>query len=302
MAIFKLITLDNNIDGAELVEATKTELELEKYLESWLERSPWAIAQEPLMWIGRQASAPLEDSIVFPDLLGVDKDGNLVVVEFKKGKAPREVVAQILEYASWACELSEDIIRKLSSLYYTKKCDCYDNFDQNFCKIFETDEVPRLNQRLRLFIIAEDISSTIARVCRFLRASHSVDINCIAVAIYKTEAGEILVSTETIVGLEDLVSKEPSRRWSGPEPVKQIVFNAVEELTKGNITYIFSPKEVAELILKKYPTFNKSTIGCQIISDCVNHNSRHHYPGGEDRYWWVSPGKYRLFDAETDKT
>ncbi len=43
------------------------------------------------------------------------------------------------------------------------------------------------------------------------------------------------------------------------------------------------------------------TVGCQIISDSVNHTSRHHYPGGEDRYWWKEKGKYKLFDPSTDK-
>ncbi len=35
----------------------------------------------------------------FSDLLGLDKDGNIVIVELKRGKTPREVVAQLLEYA-----------------------------------------------------------------------------------------------------------------------------------------------------------------------------------------------------------
>ena len=55
-------------------------------------------------------------------------------------------------------------------------------------------------------------------------------------------------------------------------------------------------KEVTERILRESATFNKSTVGCQIIAGCVNQPSRHHYPGGEDRYWWLSPGKYRLYD------
>ncbi len=61
-----------------------------------------------------------------------------------------------------------------------------------------------------------------------------------------------------------------------------------------------SPKEVTQVVLNKYPNFNKSTVGCQIISDCVNHTSRHHCPGGKDRYWWVEKGKYRLFNPEYD--
>jgi hypothetical protein len=34
-------------------------------------------------------------------LLGVDVAGACVVVELKRGQAPREVIAQALEYAAW---------------------------------------------------------------------------------------------------------------------------------------------------------------------------------------------------------
>jgi hypothetical protein len=95
--------------------------------------------------------------------------------------------------------------------------------------------------------------------------------------------------------------KRTGNRWSGEIPVRQVVWEAVQELTNSDKKFIFSPKEVKQAVLKKYLSFNKSTIGCQIISDCVGHSSRHHYPGGENRYWWVDKGKYRLFDPKKDK-
>ena len=175
------------------------------------------------------------------------------------------------------------------------------DFAAVFAHVFETDEVPTLNGRLRLFIMAEEIPPAVARVCRFLRTTHGVDVSCMAVSAYETEAGEILVSTELITGQEDVAGPRRPRspRWSGDKSVKQVVWEAALELTKGEHSHVFAPKEVTEAVLKKYPTFNRSTVGCQIISDCVNHTSRHHYPGGEDRYWWVDWGKYRLYDGES---
>ena len=89
MAIFKLQKDGNDISNAELIEASKTNIDLELHLESWLEKSPWAIAQEPLIWIGRQTTASCDDTTIFPDLLGIDKDGNIVVVELKRGRTER---------------------------------------------------------------------------------------------------------------------------------------------------------------------------------------------------------------------
>lgn len=303
MAIFKLRINGDDIAQAELVEAPKTSLDLESHLESWLERSPWAIAQEPLLVIGRQTSASVEEGTVFPDLLALDKDGNVVIVELKKGRAPREVTAQLLEYAAWASELADDAIIDMAAAYLAHSGEPpLQQVTTAFCIAFEADELPTLNQRQRQFIAAEEIPPSVARVCRFLRTSHGVDVNCIAFSVFQTEAGEILVSSEWVVGHEDVIGtkKAPGHKWSGDKPVKQVVWEAVQKLTHCDKSFVFSPKEISQQVLQDYPGFNKSTVSCQIISDCVNHTSRHHYPGGEDRYWWLEKGKYRLFDAGQD--
>lgn len=304
MPIFKLDKKGTDISEALLIEASKTTLDLEKHLECWLERSPWAIAQEPLIWIGRQTTALVEDTNLFPDLLGMDKDGNLVIIELKRGRAPREVVAQLLEYAAWASDLSDDMIHDLAVAYFAKSPETEEKeLGSVFLDTFEADDLPSLNQRQRLYVVAEDIPLGVARVCRFLRMSHGIDINCITFSVYQTESGEMLVSSESVVGREDVSApKSISKRWSGAKSARQVVWEAVQEVTRGEREYVFSPKEITQAVLKKYPDFNKSTVGCQIISDCVGHTSRHHYPGGEDRYWWVDKGKYRLYDSETDTT
>ncbi len=78
MPIFKLKKRNDDIDEGVLIPADKKSIGLERHLESWLKNSPWAIAQEPLLIIGRQTLAPQEDlATIFPDLLGIDKDETL---------------------------------------------------------------------------------------------------------------------------------------------------------------------------------------------------------------------------------
>lgn len=304
MPIYKLRKVNNNIENAVLVPAAKTALELEKHLECWLENSPWAIAQEPLLIIGRQTVANTDDyGTIFPDLLGIDKDGNLVIIELKRGRTPREVIAQLLEYAAWANDLSDEKIFDIATSY-TQSVNSGKDIETLFQDTFEIDEIPSLNQRLRLFVAAEEITPSVSKVCRFLRQVHGVDVNCVQFNIFQTESGEVLVNSESIVGLEDIVAPKKattSQRWSGEKTVKQVVWEGVLEYTNSDKNKEFSPKDICQVILKKYSNFNKSTVGCQIISDSVNHTSRHHYPGGENRYWWKEKGKYKLFDPSTDK-
>ena len=306
MAIFRL-------EGDTLIPAPETNIEFEEHLETWLENSPrQVLAREDFLWIGRQASASDEDGTIFPDLLGVDSKGNLIIVELKKNQAPRDVIAQLLEYASWAYELSDAQIYEIAEAYFEDREGFQGRaFDDVFKEIFdisETDEIPPLNQKLRLFIVAKEIPTRVARVCRFLRTSHGMDIICIDVSTFQTESGEKLVSMETKVGDEDVITSKAQRqpnsqtsRWSGDKPVNQVVWEAVQELTTRDPNLEFTLKEVRRLILEKYSDFNPSTADFQLYSDCVNHPSRHHYPGGSDRYWRVGYGRYRLYDSENDK-
>ena len=75
----------------------------ESVLEEWLESNPDGVFEDgPLLIIGRQVPTDLGKSI---DLLGFDREGNVVVVELKRDRTPRDVIAQALEYAAFAAKL-----------------------------------------------------------------------------------------------------------------------------------------------------------------------------------------------------
>jgi hypothetical protein len=301
------------LDGDKLIIAQETNLELEKHLEDWLENSPLALAQEPFLWIGRQTSATDEGGTIYSDLLGVDSDGNLVIAELKKGRTPRDIIAQLLDYAAWADGLSESQIREIAEAYFETRGEFQGKtFDAAFKDVFdmpETDEIPPLNRAMRLFIAAEEIPERVARVCRFLRTSHGMDISCIAVSTFETESGEVLVSTEKTVGGEGFAApKAQQQRTSLPsrdpsnKPVKQVVWEGVQELTQGKTDVEFSIKEVTTTILKKNPDFKQGTVNWQMTMNTVNNPSGgYHSSDTDDYYWRVERGKYRLYDPERDK-
>ena len=312
MPIFRLENIeDDDMSKGELIIAQKTNLELEEYLENWLENSPWAVIQDELvLWIDRQPSAQDEEGTIFPDLLGVDSEGNLVIAELKKGRTPRDTLAQLLDYAAWADGLLESQIREIAEAYFEDRCVFQGKtFDDAFREVFnmpETDELPPFNRGLRLFIVAEEISSRMARVCRFLRTSYGIDIGCIDVSTFETESGEVLVSMEITVGDEDFAVPKaqqhvsPPSRWSDDKPVKQVVWEAVQELTQGKTDIEFTVKEITAIILKKDSNFKEKTVNWRITEGCVN-GPYHHSSTRDDRYWRVGRGKYRLYDPKTDK-
>lgn len=296
----------------ELVIAQETNLALERHLQDQLEISPRALGREPFLWIGRQINTTDEDGTIDSDLIGVDAEGNLVIAELKKILIARDIMAQLLDYTAWADGLSDSQIREMAEAHFeTSDMLQGKTFDDAYRDVFdmpETDEVPLLNRGLRLFIIVEDIPSRIAFVCRFLRTSHGMDFDSIDVSTFETGAGEVFVGTKKKIGNEAFAVPSAQRRhpslaprWSGDKPVKQVVWEAVQEFTGGDADIEFAIKDLKPVILDMHPDFKMSNVGPEIASGCVNSPSRHHYRGADDWYWKIERGTYRLYDPEKDK-
>ena len=261
MPIFRLNITDNDPDKAKLDIALKADLKLEKHLENWFENSPWALIQdETILWISRQTKAKDEEGTIRPDLLGIDSEGNLVIVEFKRERTSREVVAQLLEYAAWANEQPEENIRRIADTYLQNHDQCNEeNFNQTFCNEFETNQIPQLNRQLRLYIVAGEIPARVLNVCRFLRSSYKMDISCLAVSMFQTESEEVIIDIEDKLG--DEVLSKPKK--DGVKK-REIVWGAILESICNDLNRDFVTSDVVNRVFEKDPKCNKNTIHGQI--------------------------------------
>ena len=97
----RIWALDGSSDNAEPVSPTDR-VEREDYLEIVLVKNPHML-MPGLTLVGRQMptdSGPL-------DLLGIDREGRLVVFELKRGKLTRDAIAQAIDYCSYLESLPE---------------------------------------------------------------------------------------------------------------------------------------------------------------------------------------------------
>ena len=93
----------------QLTEITSASLNLESRLQEWLVRDI-SILDPALLVIGREVATDFSGPI---DILCVNVEGDLVIVELKRDRTPREVTAQALDYASWghSIQRSSDVDR-----------------------------------------------------------------------------------------------------------------------------------------------------------------------------------------------
>ena len=112
----------------QLVRISSAPISLEEQLEKWLE-SDISVLDEDLLVIGKQVETDFGGRI---DLLCLDSEGHTVVVELKKGKTPREVTAQALDYASWVKDLSHNRLIEIASDYFKSPDSLTEKFREKF--------------------------------------------------------------------------------------------------------------------------------------------------------------------------
>lgn len=94
------------IDGDRPQRLRTAYLPTEATLEDYLAHDP-SLLGDRLLVIGRQVRTPHGKLI---DLVAIDAEGNLHVLELKRHRTPRAVVAQVLDYGSWVAGLDRDSV------------------------------------------------------------------------------------------------------------------------------------------------------------------------------------------------
>lgn len=147
------------IDGDSPRRLGASTLPTEAMLEEFLERDP-SLLGERLLVIGRQVRTPYGKYI---DLLAMNADGNLDVLELKREKTPREVVAQALDYGSWVSTLTRDEVIRIANSYLGRP------LEVAFEDVFGGALPDELNSELRLTVVASELDSSSERIVTYLR-------------------------------------------------------------------------------------------------------------------------------------
>ncbi len=205
----------------ELKPIQNDEINLEERLEGWL-ASDISILDPNLLVIGRQVKTAFGGVI---DLLCLDGNGDTVVVELKKGKTPREVTAQALDYASWVKGLSSDEIISIADDYLGTSHGLKHAFEQQF----ERDLPEDLNGGHSSLIVAESIDPSTERIVRYL-SDMKVPINIATIQHFKDEGGRSILAQVYLIDPEEAEAK-PS---STPRRAKRATLRDLQEMADRN--------------------------------------------------------------------
>lgn len=146
-----------------------TPLHAERRLEDLIVQNP-GLAGLAVLVVGRQVTTPYGGVI---DVLGVDQDGHIHVIELKRDRTPREVVAQILDYGSWAADLTIEEITRI----WGEQQD--GSFSDGFAERFNLPLPDVFNADQQLTIVASELDPASDRIVSYLAQRYAVPVNAV---------------------------------------------------------------------------------------------------------------------------
>ena len=161
----------------------QSSLDLESRLENWL-RDDIGMVSDNLLVIGQQVETAYGGVI---DLLAIDSSGDLVILELKRDRTPRDIVAQALDYASWVQGMGHDDVITCASDFFEDK-----TLEQAFKDKFGEGLPEVINERHRIYIVASSLDSATERIVEYLSETHGVDINAATFAYFKIGDDELI--------------------------------------------------------------------------------------------------------------
>jgi hypothetical protein len=212
-------------NGARLTEVNRSKLDFEERLENWLNEDISILSAE-LLIIGRQVET---DYGKYIDLLCINPNGDLVIVELKKDKTPREVTAQVLDYASWVKDLSHERILNLSNLYLAKK---NTNLEEGFQKKFGVELPEVLNSSHAMLIVASEIDESTERIIKYLSDSHGVNINVAQFQYFKNQNGQEFLARIFLIEQSEVEQKAQSKATNKRAP--RLSLQELEQIAENN--------------------------------------------------------------------
>ncbi|MCC4104241.1 PDDEXK family nuclease [Serratia ureilytica] len=153
-----------------------SKLPSEQLLEKMILSDP-TILSDQWMLIGHQENTLDKGRI---DLLAIAPDASLILIELKRDRTPREVVAQALDYASWVDDLTAE---RLSQIY--EKFSGGGNLGEAFKQRFNTElEEDSLNQSHQIIIVAAELDPSTERIVDYL-SKNGISINVLFFTVFQ---------------------------------------------------------------------------------------------------------------------
>jgi len=168
-------------DGPERLPAAQ--VGLERDLEAWIEHDP-AVLETGLVIVGRQIR--LEGGPL--DLLALDPQGRWVLIEVKRERLRREVVAQAIDYASCLHRLDPGSLRDQCDTYLTARGSTATLGDLLAERGRSLEPTPD-EREIVIYLVGTSVDPDLERMVSFLEAAGNLAVRMVSFAPFRGSDG-----------------------------------------------------------------------------------------------------------------
>ncbi|AEN07455.1 hypothetical protein Halar_0190 (plasmid) [halophilic archaeon DL31] len=203
------------IDGDEYARVPSGKLNDESRLEELVKKDPNLLGRNILI-IGQQVRTASGKRL---DLLGMDAEGDLHIIELKRDRTPRDVIAQALDYASWVRTLTYDDLTEIYSEF---------DDDRELEEAFSDKLGPRrpegesgvpetVNQAHTITVVASELDAGTERIIEYLAEEYGVPVNAVRFNYYEDGDREY-IGRSWLIDPHD-TPEPPTKReaWNGQD-------------------------------------------------------------------------------------
>lgn len=199
------------IEHEKMTRIDEADVEYEKNLENRLIRTAAAeIGGVEVLYISQQGTTEHGKQY---DLVGVDEDGNLIVVELKRGKAPRNVIAQALDYVSRLRHREYDDLNEYYKKFTRNRGYGEKSLREAHKTYFDLDEPlteDEFNTDQRIVIIGTKFDDAVTNMADYLRSRGDMDVVLVQYKMYRGDADGQDIELLTTNAIRRPISNEPA--------------------------------------------------------------------------------------------
>jgi hypothetical protein len=174
------------IDEDRTIPVSAAGIGEEERLESIIAHDVEILGLGSLVLLGRQVITDHGSRI---DLLALDEEGTVYVIELKRSRTPREVVAQALDYGSWVRRLSAE---RLAHIFETGPFARGRTLNAAFAEHFDAPLPEIINESQRLVIVASELDPSTQRIVEYLLEDYGVPVNVVFFHYFRDREAEYL--------------------------------------------------------------------------------------------------------------
>jgi len=239
--IYRLDKQNNRLVPCDETDFKSNNILERQHIEKWIENYP-AILGEELLVITTEYDR-FDKTNERLDILGLDTDGNLVVIELKRDDSGKNVDLQAIKYAAYCSTLRLSDVCQLYQVYCKKQGEDLsdEHAREKILQFIENEDFEEINERPRIILVARQFRAEVTASVIWLR-KFEVDISCVKLSPYEMGNGDIAFESNIVIPL--------------PEARDFIVQTERKEgrsLTVSQVEYVEFYKDLIKRIKSKIP-------------------------------------------------